>query len=105
MKKKLKTVSITLKPDFPKTKKHIYALKSKAGERRRALDESITLKSKLSKYSYSKRKAALAKKRRLGVLRLYRRYKYPKQCRKITYDMRYIDKTYLGKKANTNHIC
>ena len=49
------------------------------------------------------RKAALAKKKRFNVLRIYRRYKNVKACKKITKDMRYIDKKY--KLNKTNDIC
>ena len=49
------------------------------------------------------RKAALAKKKRFNVLRIYRRYKNVKACKKITKDMRYIDKKY--KLNKTKNIC
>ena len=39
-------------------------------------------------------KAALAKKKRFNILRIYRRYNNIKDCNKITKDMRYIDKKY-----------
>jgi hypothetical protein len=49
------------------------------------------------------RKAAVAKKKRFNILRIYRRYKNVKDCKKITKDMRYIDKKY--KLNKTNDIC
>ena len=49
------------------------------------------------------RKAALAKKKRFNILRIYRRYKNVKDCKKITKDMRYIDKKY--KLNKTKSIC
>jgi hypothetical protein len=49
------------------------------------------------------KKAAISKKGRFNLLRIYRRNKDPKGCRKITRDMRYLDKKYkLGK---TKDIC
>ena len=51
----------------------------------------------------TKRRAATAKKGRLNILRIYRRNKKKKECKKITKDMKYIDKKYkLGK---TREIC
>ena len=51
------------------------------------------------------RKAAIAVKARLNVLRIWRRRSKKAQCRKITRDMRYIDSTFLGPNAVTNQIC
>ena len=49
------------------------------------------------------KKAAIAKKGRFNVLRIYRRNKKIKECNTITHDMRYMDKKYgLGK---TKNIC
>jgi hypothetical protein len=51
----------------------------------------------------TKKQAATAKKGRFNILRIYRRNKKLDECRKITRDMRYIDKKYkLGK---TTDIC
>ena len=51
----------------------------------------------------TKRQAATAKKGRLNILRIYRRNKDIPGCKKITRDMKYIDKKYkLGK---TDNIC
>ena len=77
---------------------HIYRLKDKFSERIKAIDEGI-LKKK------NTRKAAIAKKARFNVLRIYRRYSDPSGCKKITRDMRYIDKKYLTSKAITKNIC
>ena len=49
------------------------------------------------------KQAALAKKGRFNILRIYRRFKKVDECKKITHDMRYMDRKYkLGK---TNDIC
>ena len=49
------------------------------------------------------KKAAIAKKGRFNVLRIYRKNKKVKECNIITHDMRYMDKKYgLGK---TRNIC
>lgn len=77
---------------------HIYRLKDKFSERIKAIDEGI-LKKK------NTRKAAIAKKARFNVLRIYRRYSDPAGCKKITRDMRYIDRKYLTSKAITKNIC
>lgn len=84
-----------------KNKKHIYKLNQPTKRRRLAIDEKI--KSERNKTKSSMRKAALAKKKRFNVLRIYRRYKNVKACKKITKDMRYIDKKY--KLNKTNDIC
>ena len=43
-------------------------------------------------------KAAIAKKARFNVLRIYRKNRKLGECNKLTRDMRYIDKKYkLGK--------
>ena len=50
-----------------------------------------------------KKYAALKKKARFNILRIYRRYKNPKDCKKLTKDMKYMDKKYdLG---TTKNIC
>ena len=55
---------------------------------------SIVRKNKTKK---SRREAAVAKAR-FNVLRIYRKNKKPDECRKLTKDMRYIDKKYgLGE--------
>ena len=51
----------------------------------------------------TKKKAAIAKKGRFNILRIYRRNKKVKECEIITHDMRYMDRKYgLGK---TKNIC
>ena len=82
-----------------KASKYIYKLADSTKTRRKAIDEGINNSKR------SKRDAALAKKRRFGVIRIYQRYKNPEYCKKITSDMKYIDKRYLGKSAVTRNIC
>lgn len=81
--------------------RHRYKLKSSTRKRRMALNEGVRAESK--KRGTNKKKAAISKKGRFNLLRIYRRNKDPKGCRKITRDMRYLDKKYkLGK---TKDIC
>jgi hypothetical protein len=80
-------------------KKYKYKLSYNSKRRRLALDSGIKSESKKK----GLKKAAIAKKGRLNILRIYRRYKNPKQCRIITNDMKYIDKKY--KLGNTKNIC
>ena len=88
-----------LKPVNSSKKKHLYKLKFSAKKRRLAIDEGIMEKTS----TMSIRKAASAKKGRLNILRIYRRNSNYDDCKKITDDMRYIDKKYnLGE---TKDIC
>lgn len=103
MTKKTKRTKKTILPKLNKidysNKKHRYILKYSAKKRRLALDEGIRQESK----KMGIRKAAVSKKGRLNILRIYRRFRNPKDCKIITNDMRYIDKKYsLGK---TKNIC
>jgi len=51
----------------------------------------------------TKKRAAVAKKGRFNILRIYRKNKKVRECEKITHDMRYMDRKYgLGK---TKNIC
>lgn len=80
-------------------KKYLYHLNDKQSKRILAINEDLNkIKSK------TKRKhAASQKKKRFNVLRLYRKYKDKKGCKKLTKDMKYLDKKYgLGK---TKKIC
>jgi hypothetical protein len=80
-----------------KTKKYPYHLKNSDRKRRLAINEGVKYGNK------SMKRNATAKKARLNVLRIYRRYKKPHECRLITRDMKYMDKKYGLKK--TNDIC
>ena len=90
-----------LKPAMKENKKYHYKLSDPFKLRKLALDEGI--KSGAKKYG-SIRESASRKKGRLNILRIYRRYKNPEHCNQITYDMKYIDKTYL-KDGKTKNIC
>ena len=90
-----------LKPIDYSDKKHRYKLKYSAKKRRLALDEGVNTESK--KKQIPKRKAAISKKGRLNILRIYRRNKQIKDCKKITQDMKYLNKKY--KLGSTKNIC
>ena len=89
-----------LRPISYASKKYHYKLSDPAKKRRRAIREGIRYEVKQGK---SEVEAATAKKSRFNILRIYRRYSFPDQCRLITEDMKYIDKKY--KLNNTNDIC
>lgn len=101
MSSKTRKVLPKLKPANYEGKKYRYKLGFTARRRQMALNEGI--QSEVQRLGKTKRKAATAKKGRLNILRIYRRNKNVKDCKKITRDMRYIDKKYkLGK---TKDIC
>jgi uncharacterized protein len=84
-----------------KTKKHKYKLSDPHKKRILAIEEGINREK--NKTKKSKREAAVAKKARFNVLRIYRKNKKPSECKKLTQDMKYIDKKYgLGE---TKDIC
>ena len=84
-----------------KNKKHKYKLNYSTKKRRMAMNEGVRYEAEST--NKTMKKAAIAKKGRFNILRIYRRYKQPKECLKITKDMRYLDKKYkLGK---TQNIC
>lgn len=90
-----------LKPSNYHGKKFHYKLKNNSQHRHRAIREGI--KREIIRTKKTKRKAAISKKGRLNILRIYRRNKNIKDCHKITRDMQYIDKKYnLG---TTQNIC
>ena len=100
-KKKRKTPinKLTLRVLSYKNKKHLYKLGDPHKERIKSIDEGIKKESRKSKKSI--RKAAVSKKARLNILRIYRKTNKPKECKRITQDMKYIDKKYgLGKTIN-----
>ncbi len=82
-------------------KKFHYKLKYTPRRRRMAINEGIKYETKHTRRNM--KTAAIAKKGRLNILRIYRRNKKNNECKKITSDMRYIDRKYkLGK---TKDIC
>lgn len=90
-----------LKPVDMKNKKYHYRLNDPSRTRRKAINEGINYE--INHMNKTKKQAAISKKGRFNILRIYRRNKNIKDCDKITKDMRYIDKKYkLGK---TKNIC
>tara|TARA_Y100000389_G_scaffold44205_1_gene38900 strand:- start:484 stop:819 length:336 start_codon:yes stop_codon:yes gene_type:complete len=94
-----------LKKSLNTKKKYHYKLAYPPKKRRMALNEGIQFEHK--HMNKTLRAAATAKKGRLNILRIYRRKgrtkKRQAECKKITSDMKYIDKKYkLGK---TKKIC
>ena len=84
-----------------KNKKHHYKLKDPFSKRKLAIHEGVNREAK--KTGKTKKKAAIAKKGRFNILRIYRKNKKIKECNTITHDMRYMDRKYgLGK---TKNIC
>ena len=98
----------TVKNKLPKlrklskeNKRHHYKLSDPQRKRILAINEGVRSESK--KTGKNMKKAAISKKARFNVLRIYRKNKKKDECRKITRDMKYMDKKYkLGK---TKDIC
>jgi len=82
-------------------KKYKYKLNGTKRQRRMAINEGI--RAEVKKTGKTLKQAAIAKKGRFNILRIYRRFKNVKDCEKITRDMRYIDKKY--KLNKTKNIC
>ena len=78
-----------------------YKLGDTEEKRHKAINSGIKASSKI--YG-SQRAAAIKKKARFNILRIYRRYLKKGECQKITKDMRYIDKKYI-KNGTTKNIC
>ena len=90
-----------LRPINNKNVKHKYKLSDPQSKRILAINEGIRDEAK--KTGKTLKKAAISKKGRFNILRIYRKNKRPQECKKITNDMKYIDKKYsLGK---TTNIC
>jgi hypothetical protein len=90
-----------LRPINNKNVKHKYKLSDPQSKRILAIDEGIRDEAK--KTGKTLKKAAISKKGRFNILRIYRKNKRPQECKRITSDMKYIDKKYgLGK---TTNIC
>ena len=88
------------KIDYSK-KKIRYKLKDNTRRRRMAIDDGVNMEKK--KTGRNTKRAAIAKKGRFNILRIYRRNKKINECKKITSDMRYMDRKY--KLGETNDIC
>ena len=90
-----------MRPINNKNVKHKYKLSDPQNKRILAIDEGIRDEAK--KTGKTIKKAAISKKGRFNILRIYRKNKRPQECKRITSDMKYIDKKYgLGK---TTNIC
>ena len=78
-----------------------YKLSDPEQKRHMAINSGVRASTKI--YG-SQREAAIKKKARFNILRIYRRYLKKGECQKITKDMRYIDKKYI-KNGVTKNIC
>ena len=86
-----------------KTIKHSgYKLKDSETNRRKALVTAIHNEAKIKNVSL--RVAAIKKKARLNVLRIYRKNEHKQECKIITRDMIFITKKFL-KIGTVKHIC
>ena len=81
------------------SKKEKYHLRDPASKRHAAINKGI--RAEMKKTKRNKRQAAIAKKGRFNILRIYRRNNNVGACKKITRDMRYMNRKYgLGKTAD-----
>jgi len=81
------------------SKKEKYHLRDPTSKRHLAIDKGI--RAEMKKTKRNMRKAAVAKKGRFNILRIYRRNNNVGACKKITRDMRYMNRKYgLGKTAD-----
>lgn len=100
--RKKKTVKLPrLRPLTIYKKKHKYKLKDPFKKRILALNEGVNYEFKNNKKT--KKQAAISKKGRLNILRIYRRNNNIPECKRITRDMRYLDSKY--KLGETKQIC
>ena len=98
--KRIKKLPKLRKIDYTHKKTH-YKLKDPFSKRKKAILEGIHYEYKHN--NKTKRKAALAKKQRFNILRIYRKHKSKAQCKRLTRDMKFISKRFkLGK---TSNIC
>ena len=101
IKKKSRNLLPKLRKLSKKNVKHVYKLKDPHSKRILAINEGVRYEAKHK--NRTMKKAAIAKKGRFNILRIYRKNKNKKDCEKITRDMKYMDKKYkLGK---TRNIC
>ena len=81
------------------SKKEKYHLRDPASKRHLAINKGI--RAEMKKTKRNMRQAAVAKKGRFNILRIYRRNNNVSACKKITRDMRYMNRKYgLGKTAD-----
>lgn len=98
--KNIRTILPKLRKIDNKTKKYHYKIKNSDRKRKMAINEGVRYEKKMGKTS---KQAATAKKGRFNILRIYRRYQKPEECKIITKDMKYMDKKYGLNE--TNDIC
>tara|TARA_B100001094_G_scaffold58125_1_gene53593 strand:- start:5820 stop:6089 length:270 start_codon:yes stop_codon:yes gene_type:complete len=79
-----------------------YKLSDTDKKRRETLESKIRMDAKRRKITL--REAAISKKSRLNILRIYRRYRNFEHCKIITSDMIWITKKFI-KNGKTNKIC
>ena len=97
--KNTKLVKISLRKIGKKNVRHHYTLDATSKKRHMAIAEGVNMEAK--KTNRTRKQAAVAKKARLNVLRMYRKNNNPKQCNIITRDMEHMDRKYgLGKTVN-----
>jgi hypothetical protein len=97
--KNTKVVKITLRKVGKKNVRHHYTLDATSKKRHMAIAEGVNKEAK--KTNRTRKQAAVAKKARLNVLRMYRKNNNSKHCNIITRDMEYMDRKYgLGKTVN-----
>tara|TARA_X000000950_G_C13886176_1_gene648958 strand:- start:467 stop:772 length:306 start_codon:yes stop_codon:yes gene_type:complete len=101
MKKSRKNIIPPLKKIDHTNIRNKYKLSKSQKNRRVSVNERI--KKEQMKTGETLRKAAINTKKRFNVLRIYRKYKNPKECKILTEDMKYIDNKY-GLNM-TNNIC
>lgn len=82
-------------------KKYHYRIKDPREKRILAINEGVRHEMKYK--NKTQKQAAIAKKGRFNILRIYRRNNNVKDCNIITRDMRYMDKKY--KLGETKNIC
>ena len=100
--KKSKTIRSlpTLRPVTDENKRY-RKLNGTQRQRRMAINEGV--RSEAKKTGKTMKKAAIAKKGRFNILRIYRRNNKIKECKLITEDMRDMDEKYGLNK--TEDIC
>jgi hypothetical protein len=90
--RKTKTKLPKLRKIDKSMKKFHYKIKDPFSKRKLAIHDGVKMEAK--KKNGSLKKAAVAKKGRFNILRIYRRYKKVDECKTITKDMKYMDKKY-----------
>lgn len=84
-----------------KNKKYKYKINNSTLKRKLAINEGV--RSEADKMNIPLKDAAIKKKGRFNILRIYRKNNFPQQCKVITKDMKYIDQKYGLNK--TTDIC